>query len=705
MSALQEALKYLTATPWDQIPTNESDLQAYLSDLRTKARLIIDSVPEPPPPSSETSNNPSTTIKPSPTRLNTTNELTLTHQKEWSKPIVKPVSTRDNPFGIAVYKLPGADGQGHWFGRRSVHAGLPFGVWEEKLSGEIAETLRKNQERVREGFPPDQAVRGIGAEKSVEEVIVRDHANGDNDNDNGGEGKVVGRLNVYHVSASFPRPTTSRDFVTMIITWEGDNNGDTGNVEEEARVGRSWMMVSRPCVHPDVPEVQEYIRGQYESVEMIREILVERDGSGSGTRSGSGSGSGSGSNDTDGERGDAEDNPIEWTMVTRSDPGGTIPRWMVEKGTPKSICSDAAKFLDWACQGPDPATKEHKRLRSSTSKSETSRPATAEDESETSSESDFSEYDQEEHHGLIASFGHLLTAGIERYAPQAVLDYIPQHSRQPSTYDVPTRDRREIHDDTPYQPAKNEDDVKDEKDETMSQASLNSELPTEPTTPAEINLDLSAAEVLQRNKKGKLSSHERHLAKLAQQKRSLEAQIELVRTDIQSLGLRPSEDSVNKEKAGALLSTDEKRNTNSNSNSNSGSPSSSIRKLDPDGRNSSSSNLRSRAETTRSENPEMNKVASALFREESKLLRQLAKIERHQVKEATKIEAQQRKEAEKQDKARSRNESDLLRREIEHLRKECEKLKSERKKWLGLIGSLQAENTKLARQVGVGEVR
>ncbi|KAJ0422396.1 hypothetical protein BJY00DRAFT_74005 [Aspergillus carlsbadensis] len=671
MAALHEALKLLTGTPWDTIPTNQSDLRTYLADLSTKARLIIDSVPE---PSSET-NNTSTygKLNPSRARLGTTDETTLAHQREWSKS-VKVGNARDNPLGIQVYKLPGADGNGHWFGRRSVHEGLPFSVWEEKLSREMKETLKNNQRRMERGFPADQAVRGIGAEKQIEEVEVRDES---------GE-TVLGRVNVYHVSAQFPRPTTARDFVTMIITWERSWSVASEG-EGKGRAGRSWMMVSRPCVHPGVPEVQDYIRGEYESVEMIREILVgrdEREGS-----SGTSSGEGSSSNGTDKERAEDESNPVEWIMVTRSDPGGTIPRWMVEKGTPKSICSDAGKFLDWASQ-PDSGAKH--RQRASTSKSQTSQPATADVGESESSDSDLSEYDQEEHHGLIASVGRLLHAGLERYAPQAVMDYIPQHSRQPSASalaDVDTRSTSTDREETP----ENRDlkTPEDTQDETMS---LNSELNTEPNTPGDINLDISAAELLQRTKKGKLSSHERQLAKLAQQKRSVEAQIDLVRSDIQSLGLRPPEDDVRKEKAAILGSADEPSSGTS--------PTGSTQKLGSEDRTSSSSNVRCRADTPSTEHPEMNKVATALFREESKLVRRLAKIERHQLKEAAKLEAQQRKEAEKHDKANSRNETESLRRELESVRKECEKLKSERKQWLGLIGSLQAENTKLARQVG-----
>lgn len=40
-------------------------------------------------------------------------------------------------------------------------------------------------------------------------------------------------------------------------------------------------------------------------------------------------------------------------MITRSDPGGGIPRFMVERGTPGSITQDATKFIDWACRLTD----------------------------------------------------------------------------------------------------------------------------------------------------------------------------------------------------------------------------------------------------------------------------------------------------------------------------------------------------------------
>lgn len=87
------------------------------------------------------------------------------------------------------------------------------------------------------------------------------------------------------------------------------------------------MVVSIPVSHPDAPPRNGMVRGFYESIEMIREIPLAD--------------------------GDAETNPVEWLMVTRSDPGGGIPRFMVERNVPTSIVQDAVKFLDWACAKPE----------------------------------------------------------------------------------------------------------------------------------------------------------------------------------------------------------------------------------------------------------------------------------------------------------------------------------------------------------------
>lgn len=41
------------------------------------------------------------------------------------------------------------------------------------------------------------------------------------------------------------------------------------------------------------------------------------------------------------------DSVIEWMMITRSDPGGSVPRFIIEKKTPEGIANDANKFIQW----------------------------------------------------------------------------------------------------------------------------------------------------------------------------------------------------------------------------------------------------------------------------------------------------------------------------------------------------------------------
>lgn len=113
------------------------------------------------------------------------------------------------------------------------------------------------------------------------------------------------------------------------------------------------MLVSKPCAHPECPERQGFIRGCYESVEFIR--VIATDPSSSTTN---------GPDDTEetltpkNDKGDdpeekqetsheGGDSVIEWTMITRSDPGGSVPRFIIEKKTPEGITQDANKFFQW----------------------------------------------------------------------------------------------------------------------------------------------------------------------------------------------------------------------------------------------------------------------------------------------------------------------------------------------------------------------
>ena len=132
---------------------------------------------------------------------------------------------------------------------------------------------------------------------------------------------------------------------------------------EDGEELRHFMVISRPCLHKDTGPRDGYVRGHYESVEYIREhprkkahlqstSTTELNGTQISEKSiPLGESQNSNVNNDELENSgkeDKEDNAVEWIMITRSDPGGNVPRFMVERGTPGGIVSDASKFLDWA---------------------------------------------------------------------------------------------------------------------------------------------------------------------------------------------------------------------------------------------------------------------------------------------------------------------------------------------------------------------
>jgi len=387
MAALHEALKALGPTDFSETPID--DLKPFLSSAFTSGQLIVDSVPIAAPAEDATGSegrsravsnaSSASEIEVSPARSEPPPSDVLALQKEWKG--VK-LAAKDNPLGMSVYKLGAKDGKGAWFARRSVHEGLGFEKWKRALEREFPETMKGGN------APGEGNIRGIGGERRVEYKNV--------------EG--VGKMEVYQLSAQFPGPTTPRDFVTMFLTSDQALADHSGGKNE---VPRHFMVISKPCTHPDTAPRDGYIRGQYESVEFIREIplnkgprksfsspnlttqghtrnrsstlgkeailrnaiknsnsnLSEAEAEGNkiepaaeGRARGktisfdtSKSDIGDSISNEAHEEDDGEGNPVEWIMITRSDPGGSVPRFMVERGTPAGIVSDASKFLNWAC--------------------------------------------------------------------------------------------------------------------------------------------------------------------------------------------------------------------------------------------------------------------------------------------------------------------------------------------------------------------
>ncbi|OTA93316.1 hypothetical protein M434DRAFT_386009 [Hypoxylon sp. CO27-5] len=356
MPSAHEAFKALGPINWGAIAQDQLD--SFLQETFNDAQCIVDSIPVSSSSSSQKVGRPRSATDsnlPLPSRNSKTADRVAELKKDWKEVKVNP---RENPLGLDVYKLAAKDGKGAWFARRSVHDGITFEKWKLGMEKELDESMKV------QGKPGDGSIRGIGADKKVVNQNV--------------EGK--GKIQVYQLSAQFPGPTTPRDFVTLLLS--------SDSAIDAPGAPRHFILVSKPCIHPECPPRQGFIRGQYESVEFIREVRVEKPlrkvqssvdlainesagstrndaeniGRQATLRSARQAADSAGSEDGR-KRGrtigstNVGDNPeedeenyetmIEWLMVTRSDPGGSVPRFMIERGTPPGIAGDANKFLKW----------------------------------------------------------------------------------------------------------------------------------------------------------------------------------------------------------------------------------------------------------------------------------------------------------------------------------------------------------------------
>jgi Protein of unknown function (DUF3074) len=439
---LYSALEVLRPKDFLDIPLD--DLATYLPEIFSKAELIANSVP--PPANEKYSSDASLTLT-SPNVASCASEMVHSSVlpprpdseyealwKHWGKPV--KVAQSSNPLGISVYKMAGHDRHGAWFARRSVHEGLGFVRWKHAMQREFPESLAVT------GGPGAGSVRGIGADRRVERRVV----------------PGAGRMEVYHLSAQFPGPVAPREFVTLLLTT--DSGLSEKSVEDKDRnIPRHYMVVSIPVDHPDTPPRNGMVRGAYESVELIREVPTaprrsasmtnlldpgvnrsESNRSRSRQRGSTISFAESRGISAKGERidkidEDPETNPVEWIMITRSDPGGGIPRFMVERNTPASITADAVKFIEWATKHGDEIPDEdedidkqdesQKLVEGKVVGSEegvTEQPLGPLDSRSTTSTFEPSTPGAT---GIIASLTNAVASGIETYAPPAVTDNLP----------------------------------------------------------------------------------------------------------------------------------------------------------------------------------------------------------------------------------------------------------------------------------------
>lgn len=251
MAALYNALEALSPTTAADLPAQQ-DLSGYLARSLQDANVLISSIP--PPPGSQGPLSPD-------------QPLQALH-KEW-KPV--KVGAGENPHGFAVFKLPAKDGRGTWFARRSVHGNLSFSRFWAGLQREFEF-----------GEQQGASVRGLGRTRQVDwKRCPLGHLEGNRPlflvetNPNPTD-------TVNHLFAQFPGPTAPRDFVTASIASSvhlDDIGHDAPGATDLGDTGprqRQFTMMSRPLQdHPECVEREGYVRGQFESVEFIREVPAD----------------------------------------------------------------------------------------------------------------------------------------------------------------------------------------------------------------------------------------------------------------------------------------------------------------------------------------------------------------------------------------------------------------------------------------------
>lgn len=692
MEALHSALRLLAATDIDDIPADNGELRSYMRHLLANAYLAVESVP--PAASASSSKSQPEPVLQLPASISAalasgsgsslgsgsgsgSDEATAATatsididigvlQKAWNKPINKVDNAKDNPLRIPVYKLASKDGKGAWFARRSVHTGLAFERWREKLRDEFAETMRIRERNG--GSLEGGSVRGIGSERRVEvrEVPVKTEINGVDGGGGGGSGSgTLGSVEVYHLSASFPGPSTPRDFVTLLIT--SDMTLDLSGEDE------CYMVISKPCKHSDAPPRKGFVRGEYESIEFIRELPGDAEDG----------------NDDDSSGGsEKKARPVEWIMITRSDPGGSIPRWMVEKGTTPSIVNDARKFIEWA-QREDQEDDQELGSNVSPLSSGGERKSIQFSDGDAKKKSD-PEGESPHVANIIDGVVGLVSLGLDTITPRMVHNYLDRHgyslhgsASHGKTYAAQNRQCVcSCHLDS--QGSLNSDTLSTRTDATSPKVASDTGISVQGRKRSTSMNSTALSAIQSTSSIGQESTagpSNKEISKLAKKKQDLEDKLAALRDEQRALrlgGETPAD-------ANAAVQN---------------------------GHNDSGLSTPSRAESADGNGniqPPISKDASkaiaaklkrlsSLEHKEAKLMSQIAKVESQQEKAVAQAEAKQHKEAQKNEKRVARTELESLKDEMRRLKIESSELREERQKWMELVGTLQKENTRLAAE-------
>jgi hypothetical protein len=316
MTDVHEALKTLSPTDHAEFPSDPSALNLHLATSLADAHILISSIPPPALPAGVTLPEP------------TTAEIAEL-QKEW-KPV--KINAKDNPYGISVFKLAAKDGKGTWFARRSVHTDIPFQRFKAGLQQEFQQPTVEGTEGSQQSGP----VRGIG-----KDVLIHH------------ETCELGKAEIFQLSAQFPGPSARRDFVEGCFSSSAhpadisaaatDSGGVIETEDTDQPRPKQFTMISKPVLnHPEGDQRSGYVRGYYESVEFIREVpsigqqltrtlstpnILSAESFASTTRP-----RGKTISEHSGEVVVTPENcPVDWIMITRSDPGGSMNPHLLER--------------------------------------------------------------------------------------------------------------------------------------------------------------------------------------------------------------------------------------------------------------------------------------------------------------------------------------------------------------------------------------
>jgi hypothetical protein len=492
---------------------------------------------------------------------------------------------------------------------------------------------------------------------------------------------------VYQLSAQFPGPVAPREFITCLLTTESGLGESSAhpleNSKDSTTIPRHYMVVSIPIDHPDAPPRNSLVRGSYESVEIIREIPLAKPkamstpnllnlegeaqkGRNRGSTIGFAESRGLSAKGEQMDRqstksedlehhaslsDDPESNPVEWIMITRSDPGGGIPRFMVERGTPASITADAAKFVDWAT-GQDEIPSEDEYFGTQGDRDAPANPHI--DRRSTrysvaagsghlagvvpvvtdSSLTGTYEPSTPGETGIIASLTNLAQSGIENYTPNMVQDRLPNFMRRDLSSDS---------------------DSDTDSFNSFTSATADFKTAREGSrSPDPLAYSRSNLSVLPDDSSGAPSGtsgkitgedpqYEKEITKLEERKRTLDEKINKAREK-------------DKERTSELSQKEERE-----------------------------------AEKQRE------KIERDKRRQEEKYAREMRKIDERREKEARRAEERQRKARDKDLLSKTSRERDEYRRQLELVRRENELLRRQ-------MGELQKENTMFVQKFGKSEI-